>query len=317
MPASPILDVAIGLIFVFLLVALIASQIGDKISSWLRWRSKELENGIRNFIVGKQYTNLFNDFYENPLIKSLVPEDSAGTRVLEKTHMDFLVYKRKTEDNIIIKTASSIPKETFALALFDLLVPNSGGQTTLGQLKASITTLPPNTPMRAPLLSLINTADGKVENFRTNVENWFDNTIYKTTQIYQRNMMIFALVITAAVAVFLNVDAIAIGTELWHDSSLRAALVGAAAQYTQGSPEQDQALQQLNSLNLPIGWNAGIHPSFFAIPNDWLAKPGQQAPSIGLRAYILKALGWLITAMAGAQGAPFWFDFLKKLTNRG
>ncbi len=312
MPASPILDVAVGLIFVFLLVALIASQVGDKISSWLRWRSKELENGVRNFIVGKQYTNLFNDFYNNPLIKSLVPEDATGTRVLEKTPLKGMVHLSE-----LGKTASRIPKETFALALFDLLVPNSGGQTTLGQLKASITTLPPNTPMRAPLLSLINTADGKVENFRTNVENWFDNTIYKTTQIYQRNMMIFAFVIAAAVAVFLNVDAIAIGTELWHDSSLRAALVGAAAKYAQGSPEQGQALQQLNSLNLPIGWDAGIHPSFFAIPNDWLAKPEQQAPIIGLRAYILKALGWLITAIAGAQGAPFWFDFLKKLTNRG
>lgn len=312
MPASPILDVAVGLIFVFLLVALIASQVGDKISSWLRWRSKELENGIRNFIVGKQYTNLLNDFYNNPLIKSLVPEDAAGTRVLEKTPLKGMVHLSD-----IGKTASSIPKQTFALALFDMLVPNSGGQTTLSQLKASITTLPSNTPMRAPLLSLINTADGKVENFRTNVENWFDNTIYKTTQIYQRNMMIFAFIIAAAVAVFLNVDAIAIGTELWHDSSLRAALVGAAAKYAQGSPDQSQALQQLNSLNLPIGWNAGIHPSIFAIPNDWLAKPGVPAPIIGLREYILKALGWLITAIAGAQGAPFWFDFLKKLTSRG
>ena len=308
MPASPILDVAVGLILVFLLVALISSQIGDRISSWLRWRSKELENGIRNFIVGTQNTNLFDEFYNHPLVKSLIPEDTTGTRVLQKTPLKVLVHSTKS--------ASSIPASVFALALFDMLVPNSSGQTTLGQLQASLTTLPPNMPMRAPLLALVNTADGKIETFRKNVEGWFDNTINKTTQIYQKRMSIIAFIIAAAVAIVLNVDTISIGTELWHDSALRAALVGAAAKYAQGSPEQAQALQQLNSLNLPIGWNAGIRPSFFAIPNDWLAKPGQEAPVIGLRAYLLKALGWLITAIAGMQGAPFWFDLLKKLTNR-
>ena len=308
MPASPILDVAVGLIFVFLLIALISSQVGDRISSWLRWRSKELENGIRNFIVGTQHTNLFDEFYNHPLVRSLVPEDTTGTRVLEKTPLKVLVHPTQS--------ASSIPASVFALALFDMLVPNASGQTTFGQLQASVTTLPPNTPMRAPLLALVNTADGKIETFRKNVEGWFDDTINKTTQIYQKRMSIIAFIIAAAVAIVLNVDTISIGTELWHDSALRAALVGAAAKYAQGSPEQAQALQQLNSLNLPIGWNAGIRPSFFAIPNDWLAKPGQEAPVIGLRAYLLKALGWLITAIAGMQGAPFWFDLLKKLTNR-
>lgn len=307
MPVSPIIDVVIGLIFVFLLIALISSQIGDRISLWLRWRAKELETGIRKYITGEQHINLFDDLYSNPLIQSIAPADRIGTKILLRIPVaKNFVYASNT--------AVNIPAKTFSLALVDLLVPNASGQTSLDQLQASIATLPATTPMRGPLLSLVNTADGKIENFRTSVENWFDNTMQKTTQIYQRNMFVLAFFLSLAVAVFLNVDAISIGVELWHDSSLRAALVGAAANYAQGSPDQAQALQQLNSLNLPIGWQAGIRPSFVLIPSDWLAKPGETAPTIFARMYVLKLLGWLITALAGAQGAPFWFDLLQKLT---
>lgn len=309
MPVSPILDVSIGLVFVFLLVALVSSQIGDKISLWLRWRAKELESGIRNYVTGVEHLNLFDDLYSNPLIQSLTPADSVGSRILE--HIP-LLRKLVHPSN----TAVNIPAETFSLALLDMLVPNASGLTSLDQMRAAITTLPGSAPMRGPLLSLVNTADGKIDNFRGSVESWFDSTMEKTTQIYQRNMVILAFFLSLAVAVVLNVDAISVGVELWHDTSLRAALVGAAAQYAQGSPDQTQALQQLNSLNLPIGWLARIRPDFVLIPNDWLAKPGEAAPTIFARMYVLKLIGWFVTAFAGAQGAPFWFDLLQKITKQ-
>jgi hypothetical protein len=307
MPVSPIFDVAIGLIFVFLLIALVSSQLGDNISLWLRWRAKQLETGIRSYITGEQHLNLFDDLYSNPLIQSIVPTDSIGTKILQRIPgVKNLVYASNTAPNI--------PAKTFSLALVDLLVPDMIGQTTLDKLQASIATLPATTPMRGPLLSLVNTANGDIDKFRTGVENWFDSTMEKTTQIYQRNMFVLAFLLSLAVAVFLNVDAVSIGVKLWHDTSLRAALVGAAAKYAQGSPDQDQALQQLNSLDLPIGWQATIRPSITLVPSDWLPKPGDPAPIIFTRMYVFKLLGWLITGFAGAQGAPFWFDLLQKLT---
>jgi hypothetical protein len=33
----------------------------------------------------------------------------------------------------------------------------------------------------------------------------------------------------------------------------------------------------------------------------------------GLSGFLAKLAGWLITALAAAQGAPFWFDLLNKL----
>jgi hypothetical protein len=96
----------------------------------------------------------------------------------------------------------------------------------------------------------------------------------------------------------------------------------------QNSPQQQAALDKLNSLNLPIGWSVVLRPNICAFPDDWFTKPQPGAanpvpqnnpcspPALPLRAYPLKLLGWLITAVAGAQGAPFWFDLLRKLTTK-
>jgi hypothetical protein len=68
-----------------------------------------------------------------------------------------------------------------------------------------------------------------------------------------------------------------------------------------------KAIQSLGALNLPIGWRV----SPFA-PTDW----AQTSQTLNLWSGLLKLLGWLVTCLAGAQGAPFWFDLLRRATNR-
>jgi hypothetical protein len=315
---SVVLDVAIGIIFVFLLVSLICSQINEKISQWLRMRAKGLEDGLRQFIVGDP--NLQQLLYSNPLIKSLTPEDAWVTQFLEKT--PGLKQLIRADKNPV-----SIPPRTFALALFDMMIPNAAGNTSVAQLHATIATLPTTSPMRAPLLSIISTAENNINTVRQNIEAWYDSAMTKTTALYQGHMWRFALVIASLVAIVLNVDTVAVGVNLWSDSSLRSALVAEAGKYAQGTPQKEAALKQLNSLSLPIGWQVQFSPtatdwlskiqSISIKPNDWLAKPNQPETTLGWRSGLFKLAGWLITALAGAQGAPFWFDLLKKLTRRG
>jgi hypothetical protein len=50
------------------------------------------------------------------------------------------------------------------------------------------------------------------------------------------------------------------------------------------------------------------------IPGDWTPTPGQASRAIGFGDYVWKVIGILLTAVAGAQGAPFWFDLLRKVT---
>ena len=55
---SEILDVAIGVIFVFLLVSLIASAIREGLEGWLKTRATHLEAGIRELLHDPKGTGL-------------------------------------------------------------------------------------------------------------------------------------------------------------------------------------------------------------------------------------------------------------------
>jgi hypothetical protein len=52
---------------------------------------------------------------------------------------------------------------------------------------------------------------------------------------------------------------------------------------------------------LPIGWNRQVSDP--ADPRSIYITPGQ---------WVLRVLGWLVTALALSLGAPFWFDMLNK-----
>lgn len=315
---SAIVDVAIGLVFVFLLVSLICSQINDKIGEWLRMRAKGLEEGLRKYITGP--TTLTDELYKNPLIQSLIPEDAWVTQFLESHPLLKKLIRAP-------KNPLGISPKTFALVLFKLLVPNPAtGVTTIGELQNAVNNLPTNSPIRGPLLTIISTANNSVETVRGNLEAWYDSTMVKTTKLYQAHMWRLALAIGLSIAILFNVDAVGIGANLWNDSALRSSLVAEANKYAQGTPEKVQALDQLNALNLPIGWQVKTAPdakdwltqlqTLSITPADWAPKPGQTPRQIGFWDYVWKVIGFLITGVAGAQGAPFWFDVLKKITQR-
>ncbi|MEP7294038.1 MAG: hypothetical protein ABI835_19785 [Chloroflexota bacterium] len=88
------------------------------------------------------------------------------------------------------------------------------------------------------------------------------------------------------------------------------------------------ALSQLTSLNLPIGWEyTVIEGGCTAQPekttplpvecasmrNFWLLDPGNNPDWLGL--IVRKLIGMVVTIIAIGQGAPFWFDLLRRLVN--
>jgi hypothetical protein len=314
---SAILDVAIGLVFVFLLVSLVCSQLNDKIATLLRMRAKGLEEGLRKYITGE--TSLTFDLYSHPLVQSLTPVDPWATQFLERTPLKCFIRAPRNP--------TYISARTFSLALFNLLVPNPAtGLTTVGQLQAAVSNLPLNAPLREPLRAILSTANNNIETVRQNLEAWYDSTMEKTTKLYQAHMWRLGLAISLLIALCFNVDAIGIGSSLWVDSALRSTIVAEANKYALGTPEKSQALEQLNALSLPIGWNIKTAPdasdwqtklqTLTITPVDWMPKPGQAPRQIGFGDYVSKVIGLLITGFAGAQGAPFWFDLLRKLTQR-
>ncbi len=109
----------------------------------------------------------------------------------------------------------------------------------------------------------------------------------------------------------------------------RAAGQNESTEEAQPGPTNEQleqaarlTVEQLLSLRLPIGWEIAEVPGGCFTPNVnralcdngrniWNLLPANNPDWFGLLAR--KALGYLITVIAIAQGAPFWFDLLNRL----
>src|ERR1700736_4126078 len=69
----PILDVAIGLSFFYLLLGLICTTLTEMIAGWRKTRARFLDRGIGR-LLGND-SELKKKLYEHPLIRSLVEGD--------------------------------------------------------------------------------------------------------------------------------------------------------------------------------------------------------------------------------------------------
>src|ERR1043165_438174 len=69
---SNILEVAIGLIFIYLLYSLLATSINEAIASYFGWRAENLKKAINRMLDDDSGdTSLSTKFYQEPLIKYL------------------------------------------------------------------------------------------------------------------------------------------------------------------------------------------------------------------------------------------------------
>ena len=152
---------------------------------------------------------------------------------------------------------------------------------------------------------------------------------------YKRRVQWIILGLGLVVAIAVNADTITIANSLSHDMAMRNSLVAAAQEYAKAdqsapkkpaqpkaalpatnppTPAQDpkpkpcekdenspecrvaKNLEQIRKLGLPIGWNWDDPRT---VPKEFPA-------------WLIKFLGWLLTATAVSLGAPFWFDVLNK-----
>jgi hypothetical protein len=208
-----------------------------------------------------------------------------------------------------------------------------------------------NPNLKKSITAIIRQAETSVEkteqvvaNLRVNLETWFNDAMDRLSGAYKRRAQLIAFIIGFIVALILNVDTIRVATSLWREPTLRQAIVAQAEGYAQASSAQADAStspfenipameEQLKALNIPFGWmfgsfDTGGRPcSLLPVKTSqaWgMPSRDEQGQPIcekitdlpkSLHAWLIKILGLLITGLAAAQGAPFWFDILKKLVN--
>lgn len=274
MSSSQVLEVAIGLIFVYLLVSTACSGIKELIARLLDMRAKTLEDAIRNMLADPNNT-IANQILQNHLIAGMLPQGQKP---------------------------SYISSRNFALSLFDVIAPAQQGQS-FAALKAGASKLPEK--MQKTVLGLLESAQGDVNIARQRVEQWYDDAMERVSGVYKRRAQIYIAVIGLVLCSALNVDTLMIAHELWGDQALRTAIVTQAQAKTQvsGACGDKDALQcateSIRAAEVPpIGWS---DDAVRGKPEGWK--------------WLWKIFGILISSVAVAMGAPFWFSLLNKVVN--
>jgi hypothetical protein len=222
---SNVLEVAIGIVFVYLLLSLLCSTLNEfVITRFLALRATTLEAGIRNLLSDLDEKGPTTDFYNDPMIKGLAKEG----------RFDKLL-KRQSKP-------SYIPSHYFALALKNV---------------SQNFTSPSNPQLQKTLATLINPVRGDLEKEIAIVEKWFNDAMDRVSGWYARKVQLILLILAFVFVVILNVDTISLVSSFTGNTVMRDSIVAAA----QGAAQKPLAIdlkgiqENLQLIQPAVGWS--------------------------------------------------------------
>lgn len=244
---STVLEVAIGLVFCYASVALIASSVYEAIASWLNLRSKTLFTGV---------THLLN-----------AQEREEGNELLLKIYNDALVHPSGNGQTVNFKKDKAIPAyippKNFALALIQAIQSAPDKFENLGNDIAKLK----DDQLRSLLLNLHHKAAGSAEKFQHDVAEWFDASMGRVSGVYKKWSQLWCFLIALVIAVMFNIDSVHLFKTLWLHPSMVSQL-----KMDNADPRiAMDAYQQLQTL--PIGWINGFKLCDLLVPSSiigWL-----------------------------------------------
>ncbi len=178
-----------------------------------------------------------------------------------------------------------------------------------------------------------NSVEEELNQFKTEIEVWFDRSMDRASGVYKRNAKGVAFLIGCVIAYVANADTLHIIGRLSKDTPLRNAITQSAGQAVSdpknclnfNSQEQstgqssskldcirNQVNETLNPLTLPIGRSPDNLQQQEKEGEGWNIKTnGWKLSFSPLR----RLIGWMISGLAISMGAPFWFELLGKIMN--
>ena len=298
MSGFPVLDVAIGLAFVYLLLALICTTVMEWIAQIGKMRGTMLERSVKQLFDEESSPNavITTTFFKHPLIQALRSPKWPP---------------------------SYIPGTVFAKALRDVLSRRqmeraAGGQQIVMSpgLKQSLEALARKDSPQV---------QGDTLPDETSLAEWYDQVMDRVSGAYKRTSRKWILGLAIGLTIIMNADTVKLAGNLWQNPTLRAYVVERAkARLEQGPPLETVEYTEPNSPKptVPIAADTTKSPNSVlaeeqALLGDLFGWSGEGAALRrgALSWFALHLLGWVLTALAVSLGAPFWFDTLNRFMN--
>ena len=230
MTGSVVLDVIIGLVFIYLIYSLLVTLIAEIIATNLGLRARNLRSAItrmlkdenvnvlKSFKGGKDI-DVVSKFYDHPEVKFL----SA---------------------NKFFSKPSAIKAESFAKTLFYLFKDTGQGTDTKSKIQNGISQLGLSAETQQYLQNLLEDSNNDLDEFKIQIQKWYDNTMKQATEWYKRNLQLLLFFIGFLVATIFNLNTIKIVEKLSTDKEARAQMVELASAYVAKNP---------NNIAMPTG----------------------------------------------------------------
>lgn len=287
MDFSSILNLVIGLIFIYFLIGLICSTIQELIAQYLDLRAENLEKWL----------------------KDTFRENEFGEKFLNHRLIDGLTAQGRR--------ASYIPAKVFSGVMLDL-VNQKKGTYSIETIKDSIGESDLPDDFKRKLLQSIAEAKNGLDDVRREIEGWFNDSMERISGTYKKKTQKIVIVISLAVVSLLNVDTIQIIQYLYDHPAQSEALANRIEESIQDmdpseNKTSEDSLSQEEKIDLRINELKSIQASLNStkIPLGWQSVDGE----ISFVEVFQKILGLLFSTVAGIVGAPFWFQTLNKLVN--
>ncbi|UKB80738.1 hypothetical protein [Chryseobacterium sp. MEBOG07] len=301
-----LIELAIGLVFVYLLLSIFAMTVMEMISTFFRMRGEMLKSTIEKMLFDKSKNpEKINEFYEQPLILFL------GDDVSTSSYLDQLLSKKYK------KLPSYLKKEDFYAILLSF-INDKQFSDSLEEIQKKIEQASFSENTKSHLLFLLKKSAGNITDFKQEIIHWFDECMERANTWYSRRVQYILLVLGFVIAFAVNGDTLRMIDKLNSDEKLRKELVESAAEYVKKNPEIKG--RPKDSLSIPVKiekeYNTLLSESHNLL--GWeKAKPGQvkENDKSNVEDIFFRILGFLLTAFAISLGSNFWFDMLKKLLN--
>jgi hypothetical protein len=227
---STVLDLAVGLIFTFLVISLITSATTEAFASAMKLRASTLCQGIKDLLNDEQFNGLALSVYNHALV------NSQATGVAQ------------TEAALTAKP-SYIDATHFANAMIDLAGLSAGltPGTTVQDLQAKVNANITDPQLNQMFNGIVTRTGGDIDRIRGEISDWFNSGMTRVAGSYKRKAQFWSFVIALLLTIALNIDTLKIANALWLQPSL--------VKMIEPSTSAVDALGQFGALPLPYGWD--------------------------------------------------------------
>jgi hypothetical protein len=219
---SVALDVAIGLMFIFLLYSLLATVISEIIATMIGLRARNLKEAVNRMLNDEGTSGFFSRLWDSiNIFKN--PSNKVIDNFYNHPEIKYL------GSSGIFRNPSSFKAVSFSKTLFNLLFGN--GPVTrdiidqrLRQIVDAGKDNADNNPNKLLdndtaqyILNLWTESYGDIVKFKFQLETWFDRTMEQATEWYKRKIRIVLLILGFFIAWTFNADTLVIAHVLSND----------------------------------------------------------------------------------------------------